>query len=565
MTYRTFDGTSQSETITDGRFSSDGTQFLKDSENVNIGTDGDLKIYHDGSHSFIQDTGTGRLKLSASAVQITNAAVSKTMLYAVEDGAVELYYDHDKKLETYSSGVQVTGTLFIPDGGSASNRISIGNSGDLKIYHNGTNNYLDSTNGHIYLRVNSTENAIKCTHDGNVEISYDGTKKLETTTDGVEITGTLVFDSSISGGTIKLADDQKVFLGGGDDLKIYHDGSNSYIDDLSGTGALIIRTNQLFLKNNDGDENYLLANSGSSVELYFDNEKKFETISTGIKVSGADTGDQIQIVASGTNANGVIDFESPGTGGGIIKTQGTTALTLDNSQNATFAGDIAISKLKKLSMRDSGTQRAYIELDSGDDVVYWGHGDTDTNHIFYADAGKILTIQSDGIAVESGKGINFSAVGTGGGSTSSLLDDYEEGTWTPQFSAGFSAAAQTHGTDGALTVGSYTKIGNLVNVSFIIRLADDTAGGHPSTSNGARINISGLPFTSASTSYHYGVGSTAYHHFAGSSDATAPASILIGTGGTVLDFYQGNTSFIGGNGSDQKAKTLYGMATYHTT
>ena len=79
------------------------------------------------------------------------------------------------------------------------NNIGIGS--DLRIYHNGSHNYLDSVNGNIYLRVNSTENAIKCTQNGNVEIAHDGTKKLETTSGGVTVDGTVAATSYTGDGS----------------------------------------------------------------------------------------------------------------------------------------------------------------------------------------------------------------------------------------------------------------------------------------------------------------------------------------------------------------------------
>ena len=80
-------------------------------------------------------------------------------------------------------------------------QINIGIGSDLRIYHNGSHNYLDSVNGKIDLRVNSTENAIKCTQNGNVEIAHDGTKKLETTSGGVTVDGTVAATSYTGDGS----------------------------------------------------------------------------------------------------------------------------------------------------------------------------------------------------------------------------------------------------------------------------------------------------------------------------------------------------------------------------
>ena len=85
----------------------------------------------------------------------------------------------------------------------------------------------------------------------------------------------------------------------------------------------------------------------------------------------------------------------------------------------------------------------------------------------------------------AGKGIDFSANPSAAGMTSELLDDYEEGTWTPDL---------TYQTPGTLSVsyslqyGQYTKIGDLVTCSALVRLSAFTKG----TASG-QLRIS-LPF-----------------------------------------------------------------------
>ena len=105
------------------------------------------------------------------------------------------------------TGVANTDVIFpdkisLGDGAQTSgDQINIGIGSDLRIYHNGSHNYLDSVNGNIYLRVNSTENAIKCTENGNVEIAYDGSKKIETDSSGVTVTGRVAATSYTGDGS----------------------------------------------------------------------------------------------------------------------------------------------------------------------------------------------------------------------------------------------------------------------------------------------------------------------------------------------------------------------------
>ena len=84
---------------------------LGDSKKVIFGTGSDLQIYHDGSNSRIHDGGTGVLAISGSQVHIQNNAQSETCAKFIENGAVDLYHDNTKKLETTAAGVTVTGSV----------------------------------------------------------------------------------------------------------------------------------------------------------------------------------------------------------------------------------------------------------------------------------------------------------------------------------------------------------------------------------------------------------------------------------------------------------------------
>ena len=82
---------------------------------------------------------------------------------------------------------------------------------------------------------------------------------------------------------LQFNDSKKLILGNDSDLQLYHDGSNSYITD-AGTGNLIIGTNSSILFKSS-TETLLSAAANGAVELYYDNSKKFETLSNGAKVT----------------------------------------------------------------------------------------------------------------------------------------------------------------------------------------------------------------------------------------------------------------------------------------
>ena len=113
-----------------------------------------------------------------------------------------------------------------------------------------------------------------------------------------DISGVPIFDVNSSGlstfdGNVNLPDSKKILLGTGNDLEIYHDGSNSYIKD-GGTGNLRIRSTSLRLENTDSS-NMIVANGAGSVSLYYNAVKKFETTNTGVTVTGTAKNNGVEI------------------------------------------------------------------------------------------------------------------------------------------------------------------------------------------------------------------------------------------------------------------------------
>ena len=84
-----------------------------DNVKIEVGNSSDLQIYHDGSNSYIDDSGTGDLYIRANNLRLANADGSGQFINANNGGAVELYHNNSKKLETTSSGVSVTGNVAV--------------------------------------------------------------------------------------------------------------------------------------------------------------------------------------------------------------------------------------------------------------------------------------------------------------------------------------------------------------------------------------------------------------------------------------------------------------------
>ena len=95
---------------------------MGDSDKLRLGGGDDLKIYHNGSHSYIDETGDGNL-------YIRNG--TKNSIFARTDGEVILYHNNNNKLETTITGASVTGNLNLGD----DNSLYFGAGDDLEIKH----------------------------------------------------------------------------------------------------------------------------------------------------------------------------------------------------------------------------------------------------------------------------------------------------------------------------------------------------------------------------------------------------------------------------------------------
>lgn len=92
---------------------SDDSLKLPDSTRLKIGTGEDLQIYHDGSNSYIRDTATGSLFIQGDNIYFRKDDFVDYMASFIADGAVNLYYNNVKKFETTSAGATVTGALTV--------------------------------------------------------------------------------------------------------------------------------------------------------------------------------------------------------------------------------------------------------------------------------------------------------------------------------------------------------------------------------------------------------------------------------------------------------------------
>ena len=243
------------------------------------GTGSDLEIYHDGFNSHIRDSGAGNLNLDGSQINIHNPNAHEAMARFIENGAVQLYYDNSKKLETTSTGATVTGVL-ISDGLTLldNEKILFGNNNDLEIFHNGTNNIIQSDVGDLQINsgnsagdvvINTNNNvnndtrvtSAKFIKSGAVELYHNNSKKFETTSDGY-----------------RSNDNVKAQFGNSSDLEIFHSVPSSNLIRANNGGSIFIRC---------GSDNMVSINDSQEVALGYDGSTKLQTTSGGVNILGA--------------------------------------------------------------------------------------------------------------------------------------------------------------------------------------------------------------------------------------------------------------------------------------
>jgi len=407
---------------------------LADDEKIRLGTGNDLQIYHGsagGGSSFIDTTGS--LQIHTTELYINNEANTERLIRGVQNGTAELYYDGSKKIETTSTGVTITGTRTLIDTSGTEDCFRIGNAAgcDTFIRLGSTGTTADT---HAVIKYDKDENwlsllvsgeahgngGLKIENGGDVRSHnliphYDNSRDLGTTS--------VRWQDLYISNSVDLEDNAKLLCGNGDDLQIYHDGSNSYIKD-AGTGGIYLDTTFLHVRQGSG-ESMINAVADAQVELFHNNSKKFRTQADGVEILS--TGSWHGLEVKHSNGNVVAKLQNKGSG-------------------------------------DEG----YLAL--------------------YDSGGTGPSIQMDG---EHGR-LTCDQIRIGGNADANQMEDYEEGSWTPTFDTSISGGSMT--INGySIQSGFYRKVGSLVYVEGGLK----TSSAPTKNSNGTW-DIGGLPFTAAS-------------------------------------------------------------------
>jgi hypothetical protein len=324
---------------------------FSDSDYLVLGTGADLLIYHDGTHSYITDSGTGNLKIDASQLDIvtSNTTVTETMATFVREGAVTLFHDNTARLATSGTGVSVTGILAVSSNETVAGTLGVTGASTFA-------NTVGVTGAATFA------NTVGVTGAATLSSTL-GVTGATTFANTVGVTGVATFSNNIV-----MADNRTIIMGDSQDFMIYHDGSHSYVSDL-GTGNLKLDASQLDIQTSNSTATETMATfvRDGAVTLFHDNTARIATTATGasvtgiLAVSGNETvGGTLAVTGASTFANtiavtGAATFSNTVgitgtttaaaiTASGLIDLTNTTDATSTTAAAIKTAGGLAVAK-----------------------------------------------------------------------------------------------------------------------------------------------------------------------------------------------------------------------------
>ena len=428
-----------------------------DNVKAKFGAGDDLQIYHDGGNSRIVDSGTGILTIQASSqLSIYNADGSQSSADFVNDGKVGLRYSGAEKLATTSTGVDVTGILYV-NGDATGGRITGDGSGGLD---------LQDGNGRQTFKIMSpasgSSQSMTLNASGNLGIGTSSpTRKLTV----YDTDAYLALQNPTTGSAA--GDGFQLQLVGNDVYQWNYEAGNLIVGNnnaermrISATGNVGIGTSSPSQSWTGGSAHVVQIEGGGS-----------QITALRINESG-DTNGDLQLVSGASNEVGIYNFNN---GAMRFGTNGTEAMRINSS------GSVGIGT-------SSPSDKAHIA--GGGLIVdktnngYSGarfHDDSGGDYNSYIDLGRDqsgarLTIRRGGRVQGTTPWTNatptpivsFANGGIAFGTdtaAANTLDDYEEGTFVPILKG--STNAGSFSTDNS-HYGRYTKIGDICSLSFVI-------------------------------------------------------------------------------------------------
>ena len=278
------------------------------------------------THDYVLDNATGanfRADLNnalAAIVSNNSSSTEPSTKYAYQwwaDTNENVLKIRNSANDGWVTLLQLDGTLTLEDGSASAPALGFRDDLDTGIFSSAANNLDIATGGSVRANISSTGLNVTgtvtddgATHDGNVDlngnIDVSGTSTLngattfneDVTFDGATAGYDVVFDRSDN--ALEFADNAKAKFGTGDDLSIYHDGGNSYIED-SGSGSLLIRGSDLILEDAGGNDYITCSDTGTggTVTLKHNASTVFATASGGVSLTGGAAANITDVTQSG--------------------------------------------------------------------------------------------------------------------------------------------------------------------------------------------------------------------------------------------------------------------------
>jgi hypothetical protein len=471
----------------------DKVQFRDAAIYLNSSVDGQLDIVSDteiqiaattidvnGTLAFDSLKGTGATTVTNILDEDNMASDSATAIATQQ--SIKAYVDSqvgsfDTLAEVLAQGNTTGGTdLAVSTGDDItfadSSKAIFGAGSDLQIYHDASDSIIND---------NGT---------GSLKLQQGGSTKLEVTATGIDVTGAATFSGAVTavgnmqtnsaGGVSAGARDTKVGTNASSAAVTWYDGVNAFATDGS-----------YEIKGTTGNGLTLAPNTGAAT---FSGSVALAGSSGGLLLNDSATADNtIQLNTTGgttfVGANGSAGNRFIGSSA-YASTFGTTsANALELATNNTVRMSIAATGAAAFSGNVIIPAASILYFDGGGDTFM---REPSANIVQVNTAGALaMTIDATQNVIIEGYVYPNSGIYLGGSVAANLLDDYEEGTWTPAYTP-------TTGTFTTITTvgaGSYTKVGRLVTVFGSVR----TSGTLDVTGASGNLKITGLPFACNAT------------------------------------------------------------------
>ena len=485
-------------TITGSGFVSTGNMTFGDNNKAIFGAGSDLQIYHDGANSYVSEAGVGALRLQGTNLQLQSSA-GVNYLQGINNDRVDIYHNGSVKLATTSTGVDVTGTV-TADG--------------LTVDNNATHTFVlrrdNSSSPFASIDARSISGATTY-YSGTLE-HYNGQWRIQTQT-------TSTTRSPLNRATFDANGDISFYEDTGTTPKLFWDASAEALGigtsspserldiEVSGASSAGISLNQT----GTGGRDYRIASTGSGYG------------STGnLIVYDATAGsERLRIDASGNVLVGKTSSDLGATAGIELNGQYDVGYFTRSAEKALVVNRLSTDGTIQEFRKDGTTVGSigsylgaypYIISSTNKGLVF---GTADVNPCGAGGVASDAEITL-GASTRRFKDLYLSGgVYLGGTGAANLLDDYEEGTWTPTVSSGTVSSSY----------GRYTKIGNRVFVGIEM-------GGFSDVGSANALTVNNLPFTTGSGASEGSVGGSFSRYC-----SPIPSAAYTSSTSTLLSFY----------------------------